>query len=181
MIYVFLAEGFEELEALTPVDLIRRADFEVRTVGIGDSNKVRGAHGIEVLADIKDTEFCDIRPQVVILPGGMPGTLNLADSATVSFAVSDALDHGGLVCAICAAPSILGERGYLRGKQAVCFPGFENYLEGAEVASDARVVRDGNIITAKAAGCAAEFALAIIEAISDKQTADAVAEEIFLR
>lgn len=181
MIYVFLAEGFEEMEALAPVDLIRRAGFEVRTVAVGSDNKVRGAHGIEVIADIKDVEFCDTQPNVVILPGGMPGTLNLGNNPTVLLALSRALSKGGLVGAICAAPSILGEAGYLEGKRVTCFPGFEDKLLGATVLSDEQVVRDGNIITAKGAGCAFEFALAIIEAISDKQTAQMIANSIFLK
>lgn len=182
MVYVLLAEGFEELEALTPVDLIRRAGIEVRTVAIGGvgDNKVKGAHGIEVMADIKDTELCDRRPSAVILPGGMPGTTNLGLSDTVAITLDNALSCGSLVCAICAAPSVLGRAGYLVGKRATCFPGFEKYLEGA-VISDERVVRDGNIITAKGAGCATEFALAIIEALTDAETADKVARDAFIK
>lgn len=182
MVYVFLAEGFEELEALTPVDLIRRAGIEVRTVAVGGvgGNKVKGAHGIEVMADIKDTELCDRRPRAVILPGGMPGTTNLGLSDTVAITLDNALSNGSLVCAICAAPSVLGKVGYLDGRRATCFPGFEKYLEGA-VISDARVVRDGNIITAKGAGCATEFALAIIEALADAETAEKVARDAFVK
>lgn len=179
MVYVFLAEGFEEIEALTPVDLIKRAGIEVRTVAIGGDNKVVGAHGIAVLADIKDNEYCDIKPKVVILPGGMPGTANLEDNPTVTFAVNDCLRYDGLVCSICAAPSILGKMGLLKGKSATCFPGFEEHLEGASVL-DSRVVRDGNFITAKGMGCAAEFALAIIEAIAGKEKADEVARSAFI-
>lgn len=174
MIYVFLANGFEEIEALMPLDLLRRAGLEVRTVAIGDDHKVTGAHGISVIADIKDTEFCDVMPSAVILPGGMPGTSNLEESATVALTIHDTLQQDGLVCAICAAPSILGNAGYLKGKNATCFPGFEQYLDGAQI-TDARVVRDGNFITAKGMGCATEFALAIIEAIAGKEKADEIA------
>lgn len=174
MIYVFLANGFEEIEALYTVDIIRRAGLELRTVAIGGDNKVCGAHGIPVIADIRDDEFCDIMPEVVVLPGGMPGTTNLENSATVQTALSDTIKLGNLVCAICAAPSILGKRGYLAGKKATCFPGFEEYLEGAKIV-DERVVCDGNIITAKGMGCAAEFALAIIEKLLGKEKADEVA------
>lgn len=180
MIYVFLAEGFEELEALTPVDLIRRAGFEVRTVAVSGDNKVKGAHGIEVVADIRDVELCDKRPKVVILPGGMPGTTNLELSDTVKITIDNAMSQGSLVCAICAAPSVLGKMGYLEGKRVTCFPGFEKYLEGATVV-DERVVRDGNIITAKGAGCATEFALSIIEAVADSETADRVKRESFVK
>lgn len=179
MVYVFLAEGFEELEALTPVDLIRRAGIEVRTVAVGGDNKVKGAHGVEVIADLRESELCDRRPNVVLLPGGMPGTRNLELSEVVAISIENALSIGSLVCAICAAPSVLGKRGYLEGKKATCFPGFEQYLEGAIVNPDARVVRDGNIITAKGAGCATEFALAIIEALTDRETAHRVARESF--
>ena len=179
MIYVFLAEGFEENEALVTVDLIRRAGFEIRMVSVGDDMKVTGAHGIPVFADFKESEFCDIMPAVVILPGGMPGTENLEKSATVDFAIYNAMERGNLVCAICAAPSILGKRGYLQGKKATCYPGFENELIGATIV-DERVVRDGNIITAKGMGCATEFALAIIEAIAGKEKADEVAKSALI-
>ena len=157
MIYVFLAEGFEENEALVTVDLIRRAGFEIRMVSVGDDMKVTGAHGIPVFADFKETEYCDIMPAVVILPGGMPGTENLEKSATVDFAIYNAMERGNLVCAICAAPSILGKRGYLQGKKATCYPGFENELIGA-VISSLGVVTDGNITTAKGMGVALAFA-----------------------
>jgi 4-methyl-5(b-hydroxyethyl)-thiazole monophosphate biosynthesis len=180
MIYVFLAEGFEEIEALTPVDLIRRAGFEVRTVAIGGDNKVCGAHGIPVITDIKDTEYCDIKPEVVILPGGMPGTLNLEESPTVQFALYDAMKNGGLVCAICAAPSILGKLGYLKDKNATCYPGFEQYLEGATLV-DKQIVRDGNIITANGMGGATEFALAIVEAIAGKEKAEQIAKSALIK
>lgn len=179
MIYVFLANGFEESEALVTVDLLKRAGLDLRTVAIGDDNKVTGAHGIPVIADIKDTEFCDIMPAVVILPGGMPGTTNLESSDTVQMALYDAMKLGHLVCAICAAPSILGNAGYLKGKRATCFPGFEDSLVGATVV-DERVVRDGNVITSKGMGCAAEFALAIIEAVASKEKADEIAKSAFI-
>ncbi len=181
MIYVFLANGFEEIEALTPVDLLRRSDLEVKTVAVGgNGNMIVGAHGIGVACDLTENEFCDEAPEVVILPGGMPGTTNLMDSETVSFATVNTAAHGGLVCAICAAPSIPGQMGLLKNKEATCFPGFEEYLDGAKVV-DARVVRDGNFITAKGMGCAAEFGLAIIEALCGKQKANEIAEAAFIK
>ena len=181
MIYVFLANGFEEIEALTPVDLLRRAGLEVKTVAVGGKdNKIVGAHRIGVCCDIKDTEFCDEAPEVVILPGGMPGTTNLMDSEAVSFATVNTAACGGLVCAICAAPSIPGQMGLLKNKKATCFPGFEEYLDGATVV-DERVVRDGNFITAKGMGCAAEFALAIIEALCGEEKAADVANSAFIK
>lgn len=179
MIYVFLAEGFEEIEALTPVDLLRRAGLCVKTVAVGESKTVKGAHGICVVADILESEFSDKSPRAIILPGGMPGTTNLSDSATVSFAVVDTVSAGGLVCAICAAPSIIGQMGLLKGKRATCFPGFEEFLDGAFI-EDARVVCDGNVITSKGMGCAFEFSLAIIEALLGKEKAQEVAKSAFV-
>lgn len=180
MIYVFLANGFEEIEALAPVDLLRRAGHEVRTVavGCGDDTKVAGAHGIEVIANLRESDFCDVMPAVVILPGGMPGTTNLEESITVWSAANNCVAHGGLLCAICAAPSIIGKAGLLDGKRATCFPGFEEYLVGATVV-DKKVVVDGNVITAKGMGCANEFALAIIEHLDGKEKADEIAASIF--
>ncbi len=180
MICVFLANGFEEIEALTPVDILRRAGFEVRTVAVGNDNAVVGAHGITVVADIKEEELCTICPEAIVLPGGMPGAANLDNSRVVAMSVHQSMKHGGLVCAICAAPMVIGNLGYLNGKRATCFPGFEQYLEGADVC-DEKVVRDGNIITAKGMGCANEFALAIVEALSGKEKADEIAKSIFYK
>lgn len=180
MIYVFLANGFEEIEALVPVDLLKRAGHEVRTVavGCGGDTKVEGAHGIEVIANLREGDFCDVMPSVVILPGGMPGTTNLEASTTVWCASKNCVERNGLLCAICAAPSILGKWGLLEGKRATCFPGFEQYLEGA-TSVDEKVVVDGNIITAKGMGCATEFALAIIEHLDGKEKADEIAASVF--
>ena len=173
MIYMFLAEGFEEVEALAPLDLIRRAGLEIKTVGVG-SKTVVGSHGISVVADITENEFFDNAPDVVILPGGMPGTKNLDASAIVHKAIADAVKNDAYVCAICAAPMILGKLGLLRGKNAVCYPGFEEYLDGA-ILPDKKVVRDGKVITAKGMGAAIEFGLAIVSALKDEKTADDLA------
>jgi 4-methyl-5(b-hydroxyethyl)-thiazole monophosphate biosynthesis len=173
MIYMFLAEGFEEVEALAPLDLIRRAGLEIKTVGVG-SKTVVGSHGIPVVADMTADELSDDAPDMVILPGGMPGTKNLDASETVHKAIADAVRNDAYVCAICAAPMILGKLGLVRGRTAVCYPGFEKYLDGATV-SDKKVVRDGKIITAKGMGAAVEFGLAIVEALRDAKTADDLA------
>lgn len=170
MIYLFLADGFEEIEALCPLDLLRRANFEVTTVGVGGKTIV-GAHGIPVVADITDTEFDDANPTMIILPGGMPGTKNLDESPVVGKALDAALSADAPIAAICAAPMVLGKRGILRGKEATCFPGFEGYLEGATL-SPLSVVRDGNIVTAKGMGVALPFGLALVELLTDKQTAN---------
>lgn len=174
MIYLFLAEGFEEIEALTPVDVLRRAGLELKTVAVGKSKTVKGAHGIEVVADILEGELDNTVPKAIILPGGMPGTVNLEESEIVIDTLTRSMINGSLVCAICAAPSILGISGYLKNKSATCYPGFESYLDGAKFTNE-RVVRDGNIITAKGMGCAAEFALCIVEALCGKEKADEVA------
>lgn len=172
MIYLFLANGFEEIEALTPVDILRRAGKEVTTVGIG-GRTVIGAHGIPVTADIADAEFRDNAPEMIILPGGMPGTKNLDASETVEKALSSALATGSYIAAICAAPTILGKRGLLNGKHAVCFPGMEKELHGALLSAD-RIVRDGNYITAAGMGVALPFSLALVEALCGKSCADSL-------
>ena len=173
MIYMFLAEGFEEVEALAPLDLIRRAGLEIKTVGVG-GKVITGSHGIPVTADMTDAELADNAPDMVILPGGMPGTKNLDASETVHKAIADAVKNDAYLCAICAAPMILGKLGLLKGKNAVSYPGFESYLEGATVPSE-KVVRDGKIITAKGMGAAIEFGLAIVSALKDEKTAEDLA------
>ncbi len=170
MIYMFLAEGFEEVEALAPLDLLRRAGLSVTTVGVGGKT-VTGAHGISVLADLADTEYCDDTPEMIFLPGGMPGTLNLAKSEVVQSAIRTAVKTDAYLAAICAAPSILGDLGLLRGKEAIAYPGFEERLVGATV-SKKRVVRDGKILTAAGMGVAVEFGLAIVEELLGKQKAE---------
>lgn len=158
MIYVFLAKGFEEIEAITPIDLLRRCELDVVTVGIGGKN-IEGAHGITVQTDIQDDELIlsdDIK--MIVLPGGMPGTLNLEHSPVVQSAVDFCIDNNKYIAAICAAPSILGNKGLLKGKKATCFPGFEATLKEAIVTDECLCV-DGNIITAKGPGAAIDFSL----------------------
>lgn len=178
MVYVFLAEGFEEVEALTPVDYLRRAGIEVTTVGVG-GEYITGAHGIVVKADLCECKVCagdDI--EMVVLPGGMPGTLNLKASEKVNEFIDKAVAKDAFVAAICAAPSILGEKGLLQGKNAICYPGFEDKLLGACVC-DRQAVVDGKIITARAAGAAADFAFELIAALKDKDAAEAVRTAVF--
>ena len=171
MIYLFLANGFEEIEALCPLDLLRRAGLPVTTVGVGGSDMIVGAHGIAVQADMPDTMYRDAKPDMVILPGGMPGSKNLDESRVVDSALRAAAANGGYLAAICAAPMVLGKRGYLKGKTAICFPGFEEFLYGATLA-DTRVVTDGKVITAAGMGVALEFGLALVAALKGKDTAD---------
>lgn len=179
MVYMFLADGFEEVEALCPLDILRRAGVEVTTVGVGGRDMIRGAHGITVQADIVDIMYRDSSPDMIILPGGMPGADNLDKSKTVDAALRAGTRNGAYLCAICAAPFVLGKRGLLEGKNAVCFPGFEEFLAGASVIEDKTVVRDGNIITAKGMGAAFEFGLELVRALKDDDTAEKIKNSVF--
>ena len=175
MIYMFLANGFEEVEALAPLDLLRRAGCDVTTVAVGGGDTVVGSHGIAVGADIPDTMFRDSKPEMIILPGGMPGTKHLDASRTVDAALRTAANTGAYIAAICAAPMVLGKRGYLQGKAAVCFPGFEEYLEGAILQpKGVEVAVDGKIITAVGMGAAIEFGLALVAALKGEDVASAL-------
>jgi len=170
MIYVFLANGFEECEALAPIDILRRAGFQLKTVGVSGKTAV-GSHNIPVTCDITtdDVAFEDL--EAVILPGGMPGTINLENDKTVQAAIDYAHKNGLLIGAICAAPSVLGHKGILNDKKATCFPGFEKDLLGAKYI-DTAVVRDGNIITAKGAGVAFQFGFELLSYLKDEKTAN---------
>ncbi len=167
MVYVFLADGFEEVEALTPVDIMRRAGIACRTVGV-TGKTVTGAHGINVQSDIEinGVDFSDA--QMLVLPGGMPGAENLEKSADVKRAVLLTVQNGKKVAAICAAPYVLGVWGLLGGKNATCYPGFEDRLLNANYTA-AAVETDGNIITANGPAAAMDFAFEIIKQLgSDK-------------
>ena len=169
MVYVFLADGFEECEALAPVDILRRGGVTVKTVGVGGKT-VTGAHGIPVVCDREEAEIAGL-PEAVVLPGGMPGTLNLEKSETVQAVLQAAFEKGALIGAICAAPSILGHKGFLQGRKATCFPGFESARAGADVL-DEPVVEDGNIITSYGAGAAFDFGFALLAALKGKACAE---------
>ena len=163
MILVTLAEGFEEIEALTPVDMLRRAGKDVRTVAIG-KNPVTGSHGISVVADLVADEVVLDEVEHLILPGGMPGSVNLDASAFVDACIARVLARGGHLAAICAAPLVLGRRGLLEGKRATCFPGFEGELCGA-VLSGTEVVTDGNVTTANGMEAALPFAKELVRVL----------------
>ena len=169
MVYVFLANGFEEIEALATVDMLRRAEIEVVTAGVG-GKCIIGTHNIEVKADICacETELSD-KLEGIVLPGGMPGTVNLEENEFVQRAIDFAAEKGLLIGAICAAPSVLGHKGLLKNKKATAFPGFEKELSGALVSEDF-VVRDGNIITSKGAGATINFALEIVGYFKGEET-----------
>lgn len=165
MIAILLAEGFEELEALTPVDILRRELKDKKTVTVGVTSKtLTGAHGIKVEADITPNELDISEIEAAIFPGGMPGAANLDENPLTDKVIEAVTANGGLLCAICAAPMILGKRGLLEGKEATCFPGFEDKLKGA-VLQDKDVVKSGNIITARNFRCSCEFADTIVKAL----------------
>lgn len=174
---VLLAEGFEEIEALTAVDLLRRARIYVDTISISDDYMVSGAHGINVQTEdlFDEVDFDEF--DMIVLPGGMPGTTNLEAHAGVRKVVQEFCENEKYVGAICAAPSILGNMGLLKGKRAICYPTFEDKLDGA-VLVKAPVVQDGNIITSRGMGTAIDFGLKLVEVLSDKLKADEVAESI---
>ena len=180
MIYVFLANGFEETEAVAPIDMLRRAGEELKTVGV-TGKTVTSSHGITVTADITADEIrLDDALKMIVLPGGMPGTNNLEASADVQRAIDFCAENGRFIGAICAAPKIIGAKGLLNGRKAVCFPGFESFLEGADVQTDI-VVRDGDYVTAKGAGAAVAFGLKLVEALSGKALADKLEAQIQCR
>ncbi|MDL2232031.1 DJ-1/PfpI family protein [Ruminococcaceae bacterium OttesenSCG-928-L11] len=170
MIYVFFAHGFEEIEAITPLDILRRAELEVQAVGVG-AKTITGSHGITVHCDISDREATSKNLEMIVLPGGMPGTLNLEKSRVVSECIDYVAKSNIWLSAICAAPSILGHKGLLNGKKATCFPGFEDQLEGA-IYTGERVEQDGKIITGKGAGAAKLFSLKLVEVLCGKERAD---------
>ena len=177
MVYCFLANGFEELEAIAPIDMLKRAGVKVVTVGV-DNKNVTGSHGITIVADITCDEVVfsnDI--EAIILPGGMPGTLNLEKNETVQRMIDFADSKDIYLCAICAAPSVFGHKGLLEGKKATAFPGFEKDLIGAEIAED-YVCRDGKIITARGAGVAVKFGLEIVSALVSKEKSDEIEKTI---
>ncbi len=177
MTYVFFADGMEEIEALTPVDLLRRAGLTVITVGIG-KRTVKGRSGIEVTADKSDAEITpDKTMQAVILPGGMPGAEHLDRSKKVEEVLFYAKENSVLIAAICAAPMILGHKGLLKGVRATCFPGFEKDLDGAVITPDS-VCYDKGIVTAKGAGVALDFSLKITEILCGKDKSDEVRKAI---
>ena len=176
MVYILLADGFEEIEALTPADIMRRAGIDVRTVSIKQDKAVTGAHGIPVIADAVITDVMPEDVTLLMLPGGAGHEL-LDASNEAHYLINEAVTRNQYIAAICAAPSILGKKMILSGKNATCFPGFEQYLYGANVKTD-KVVVDGNFITGKGAGAAAEFGFKIVEILKDKTTADNLREQM---
>lgn len=174
---VILADGFEEIEALTVVDLLRRAKIYVDTVSVTDDYIVHGAHGINVQTEDLFDEVNFVEFDMIVLPGGMPGTVNLEEHNGVRRVVKDFAEEGKFVAAICAAPTILGNLGLLKGKRITCYPAMEMKIQGA-VLTGAPAAVDGNIITGRGAGTAIDFALKIIEQLMGLEKAKEIAESI---
>lgn len=172
MVYVFLANGFEEIEAITVIDILRRANIEVKTVGV-NGKFLMGAHGVKVEADLLK-EGIDLKDlDGIVLPGGMPGTSNLAADKKVLEIINYCVDNNKLIAAICAAPSILGNLKILNGKEAICYPGFEDQLFGAKISCESTCLSD-NILTSKGPGVAVEFSLKIVEILKNKEIANSI-------
>ncbi len=165
MVIVLLAEGFEEIEALTPTDLLRRAGVDVRTVGI-TAKTVTGSHGIPVVCDMTADEVVPELVDMAIFPGGMPGSLNLDAAPFTDRIIDSVLSRGGRLAAICAAPLIFGRRGLLKGRRATCFPGFESELVGA-VCTGEDFVTDGNITTGRGMEYSLPFAKELVRLAQD--------------
>lgn len=176
MVYLFMADGFEEVEGLTVVDLVRRAGIELKTVSVMGRIEVTGAHGIEVKADCL---FEDMKEpaEMLIFPGGVPGTPNLKAHKGLQQLICKSAEQGIYLAAICAAPTVYGELGLLKGKKATCYPGLENGLLGAEVVYD-NVAADGNFITSRGVGTAIDFSLKLVELLKNKAEADKIAKAI---
>jgi protein deglycase len=176
-VYIFLADGYEEIEGLTVVDLLRRAGIEIVMVSITGDIDVTGSHRITSKADalFENIDFSDA--EMLVLPGGMPGTRNLDAHGGLNLLLKNFAAEGKKLAAICAAPSVLGSKGLLIGKKATCYPGYEEALIGARVISNA-VVEDGNIITSKGMGTTIDFSLAIIKNIVGEAEASKIAKAI---
>jgi 4-methyl-5(b-hydroxyethyl)-thiazole monophosphate biosynthesis len=170
MVFVHLADGFEEIEAIAVIDVLRRAGIDVKTISVTGSRDVRGAHDIVIVADLLFEEADYGKCEMIVLPGGMPGTTNLAGHEGLMKQVAAFARNGKWLAAICAAPSILGKLSLLKGRRATSYPGYENDMIGA-VYSEDRVVQDGRFITSRGAGTAVEFALKLVEQLRDKGTA----------
>lgn len=180
MIYMLLGTGFEETEAIAPLDLLRRAGLSVSTVGI-NGKTIYGSHGIGVEADLQLHQMDLTDLDMIILPGGLRGVASIQASEAALEAVRFAWENGKYVAAICAAPTILAGLGITDGRNATCYPGCEENMSKARMVPNAAAVTDGRLITGTSAGCAIPFALALIAALKGQQAADAIAQQIVIR
>ena len=179
MVYMLLGTGFEETEAIAPLDLLRRAGVQVMTVGL-NGLVIRGSHGISVEADIEigDTDFMDL--EMILLPGGLGGVASIRGCKAAMDAVRTAYESGKYTAAICAGPTVLADLGIVSGKKATCYPGCEGQM-GSAVMVNAAAVTDGKLITGTSAGCAVPFGLALIAALKGQAEADRIAQQIVIR
>ena len=180
MVYVMLGTGFEEMEAMAPVDLMRRAGMEVRTVGI-DGKMVCGSHKIGVEADLTLDQLGEELPELLVLPGGLGGVASIRKSEQTLQLVRRTYEAGNFVAAICAGPTVLADLGITDGKAAVCYPGCEDGMGQARIQPQTGVARDGQVITGASAGCAVKFALALIEALRGAEAAQRIKEQTVIR
>lgn len=180
MVYVLLGTGFEEMEAIAPIDLMRRAGIEVKTVGV-TGKTVYGSHKIGVEADILPEEMDLAAMEMIVLPGGLGGVASARASKPALDALRYGWEHGKFVAAICAGPTVLADLGITDGKSATCYPGCETQMGLANLVKDAAAVRDGKLITGTSAGCAVPFALELIRALRGEEKAQAIARQIVIR
>ena len=181
MVYIFMADGTEEIEALTVVDLLRRAGIEIKTVSVEKTNDILGSHGIPIKCDINLSDVSAL-PEMIVLPGGKKGTETLKANETLAELIRKQNDRNGYLAAVCAAPTIYGEMGLLMGRSATCYPGLEEKLIGAKVQSpDVTVAVDDNFITSRGLGTSIDFALKIIELLLSKEDSDKIAKQVVYR
>lgn len=180
MVYMLLGTGFEEVEAIAPLDLLRRAGVEIMTVGV-NGKVVYGSHNIGIEADIELHELDLTNLEMIILPGGLGGVTSVRASEEALNALRFAWDNGKFVAAICAGPTVLADLGITSGLQATCYPGCEEGMGDAVMAANAAVVRDGRLITGTSAGCAIPFGLELIKALKGENAAETVKEQIVIR
>ena len=179
-VYVFFADGFEEIEAFTSVDVMRRAGLNVEMITVTPDEIVKGAHSVPVLCD-KNIVNCDFfDADLILLPGGMPGAATLEKCDDLRRLILRFAKENKPIAAICAAPMVLGKLGLLKGRKATCYPSFEQYLDGAECVNEPVVV-DGNIITGMGPGAAMDFALAIVEKLEGKEKVEELVEAMCVR
>ncbi|MBQ8909749.1 MAG: DJ-1/PfpI family protein [Oscillospiraceae bacterium] len=180
MVYVLLGTGFEEMEAIAPIDLMRRADIPVLTVGV-NGKIVYGSHKIGIEADITLEEMDLTELEMIVLPGGLGGVASVSASEKAMAALRFAYDNDKYVAAICAGPTVLAKQGFTDGKCATCYPGFEDQMGSANMLPGKAAVRDGKLITGTSAGCATAFALELIAALKGKDVADKIEKQIVIR
>ena len=180
MVYILLGTGFEETEAIAPLDLLRRAGIPVMTVGL-NGKIVYGGHGIGVEADISLGEMDLTAMDMIVLPGGLGGVASIRASQKALDAIRFAWDNDKYVAAICAGPTVLADLGLVSGKKATCYPGCESGMADAMIVENAASIRDGKLITGTSAGCAVSFGLALIEALKGKEVSEAVTQQIVIR